>query len=61
MIKSAQDGTWKGGRNLTFGLAEDGVGLGTISKRVPQEDLDQLEQVRERIAAGEIQVPRELG
>jgi basic membrane protein A and related proteins len=60
-IKSVQDGTWQGGRNLTFGLEEDGVGLGTISKRVPQEDLDQLEQVRERIAAGEIDVPRSLG
>ena len=61
VIKSVQDGTWQGGRNLTFGLAENGVGLGTISKRVPQEDLDQLEQVRERIAAGEIEVPRQLG
>jgi basic membrane protein A len=60
-IKSIQDGTWQGGRNLTFGLEQDGVGLGTISKRVPQEDLDQLEQVRERIAAGEIDVPRSLG
>jgi basic membrane protein A len=60
-IKSVQDGTWQGGRNLTFGLEQDGVGLGTVSKRVPQEDLDQLEQVRERIAAGEIDVPRSLG
>ena len=60
-IKSAQDGTWRGGRNLVFGLAENGVGLGTISKRVPQEDLDQLEVVREKIAAGEIDVPKSLG
>jgi basic membrane protein A and related proteins len=60
-IKSVQDGTWQGGRNLVFGLAEDGVGLGTISKRVPQEDLDDLEVVREKIAAGEIDVPTSLG
>jgi basic membrane protein A and related proteins len=60
-IKSVQDGTWQGGRNLVFGLAEDGVGLGTISKRVPQEDLDDLEVVREKIAAGEIDVPKSLG
>jgi basic membrane protein A len=60
-IKSVQDGTWQGGRNLVFGLADDGVGLGTISKRVPQEDLDKLEVVREKIAAGEIDVPTSLG
>jgi basic membrane protein A len=60
-IRSVQDGTWQGGRNLTFGLAEDGVGLGTISRRVPEGDLGKLEDVRERIAAGEIEVPRELG
>ena len=60
-IKSVQDGTWQGGRNLTFGLAENGVGLGTISKKVPQADLDDLEAVRDKIAAGEITVPQSLG
>ncbi len=60
-IKSVRDGTWQGGRNLTFGLAEDGVGLGTISKKVPQADLDDLETVRNKIAAGEITVPQSLG
>ena len=59
-IKSVQDGSWQGGRNLVFGLAEDGVGLGTISKRVSQEDLDALEVVREKIASGEIDVPTSL-
>jgi basic membrane protein A len=60
-IKSVQDGTWQGGRNLVFGLAQDGVALGTISKKVPQSDLDQLDQVKQKIAAGEIQVPKSLG
>jgi basic membrane protein A len=59
-IKSVQDGTWQGGRNLVFGLAQDGVGLGKISKRVPQEDLDDLDVVREKIADGEIDVPKSL-
>ncbi len=59
-IASVQDGTWQGGRNLVFGLAQDGVGLGTISKRVPQEDLDDLDVVREKIADGEIDVPKSL-
>jgi basic membrane protein A len=61
VIQSVQDGTWQGGRNLTLGLEEDGVGLGTISDEVPQEDLDDLDTVREKIAAGEIDVPRALG
>jgi basic membrane protein A len=60
-IKSVQDGTWHGGRNLVFGLAQDGVALGTISKKVPQSDLDELDQVKQKIAAGEIQVPKSLG
>ena len=61
VIQSVQDGTWQGGRNLTLGLEEDGVGLGTVSDQVPEEDVEALETVRERIAAGEIDVPRELG
>ena len=60
-IKSVQDGTWQGGRNLVFGLAQNGVALGTISKKVPQADLDDLDQVKQKIASGEIQVPKTLG
>ncbi len=61
VIQSVQDGTWQGGRNLTLGLEDDGVGLGTVSDRVPERDVEELETVREKIAAGEIDVPRELG
>jgi basic membrane protein A len=53
-IQSIQDGTWKGGGNSTFGLKEEGVGLGTVSNEVPAEDVDLVEQVRNLIAAGEI-------
>lgn len=59
-IASVADEKWQGGRNLTFGVKEDGVGLGKISSKVPQEDLDALEQVKERIRSGEVQVPTEL-
>jgi basic membrane protein A and related proteins len=61
VIQSVQDGTWQGGRNLTLGLEEDGVGLGTVSDEVPEEDVEKLEAVRGRIASGEIDVPRSLG
>jgi basic membrane protein A len=53
-IQSVQDGSWQGGRNATFGLKEEGVGLGTISKRTPAEDLDAVEQVSEEIVNGQI-------
>ena len=59
-IESVVDEKWQGGRNLTFGLKDDGVGLGKISSKVPQEDLDALDQVKERIRSGEITVPTTL-
>jgi basic membrane protein A and related proteins len=59
-IKTVVDDRWQGGRNLTFGLKGDGVGLGKISPEVPQADVDALEQVKERIASGEIKVPTSL-
>ena len=59
-IKSVVDGEWEGGRNLVFGLNEDGVGLGKISPQVPQEDRTKLEDVAKRIRAGEIEIPKSL-
>ena len=59
-IESVQDGTWKGGRNLVFGLAQDGVGLGTFSPKVPQEDRSAIDAVARKIAAGEVKIPTSL-
>ncbi len=53
-IKAVLDGTWTGGGNAVFGLDVNGVGLGTVSSKVPQEDLDALEQVKADIASGAI-------
>jgi basic membrane protein A len=61
-IQSVQDGSWQGGRNATFGLKEEGVGLGTISKETPTEDLDAVEKVSEEIVSGEISnIPTTVG
>jgi basic membrane protein A len=61
-IKSVQDGTWKGGRNAVFGLQQKGVGLGTISKRVPASDLQALQKVSDEIADGQIgEIPTKVG
>ena len=59
-IQTVVDDRWQGGRNLTFGLEHDGVGLGKISPKVPKDDLDALERVKERIRAGEISIPTTL-
>jgi basic membrane protein A len=53
-IKSVLDGTWEGGRNRIFGLADDGVGLGKVSPKVPEEDLEAIEEVKQKVVSGEI-------
>ena len=53
-IQSVLDGSWEGGTNRVFGLADDGVGLGTISDDVSQEDRDAVEEVRRQIVDGEL-------
>jgi basic membrane protein A len=59
--QAVQDGTWEGGGNAVFGLDQDGVGLGTVSDRVPQEDLDAVDEVERQIADGELDdIPRKL-
>ena len=60
IIRSVTDGTWRGGTNVTFGLAEHGVGLGTISPDVPKSARRELEHVKRKILAGEIQIPRSV-
>ena len=60
IIRSVTDDTWTAGTNVTFGLAEQGVGLGKISPEVPQDQRSQLEDVQRKILAGEIEIPRTL-
>jgi basic membrane protein A len=53
-IESVIDGTWEGGGNSVFGLTDDGVGLGKISPNAAQEDVDAVDDVKEKIVSGEI-------
>ena len=59
-IKSVQDGSWKGGRNLVFGLSQNGVGLGTFSPNVPQEDRAAIDEIAKQIVAGDIRIPKTI-
>jgi basic membrane protein A and related proteins len=61
-IKSLQDGNFKGGGNSTFGLKEEGVGLGKVSPNVPQGDVDKVDEIEQQIADGEISgIPTAVG
>ena len=53
-IESVVDGTWQGGRNETYGLADDGVGLGKTSPDVPAAATKAADEARQKIADGEI-------
>ena len=53
-IKSVVDGNFKGGTNATYGLEDDGVGLGTMSPKVGADAKAAVDEAREQIASGEI-------
>jgi basic membrane protein A len=52
-IELVVDGKFKGG-NLTFGLKDNGVGIGKISSKVPQSEVKKVMQIRADIIAGKI-------
>jgi basic membrane protein A and related proteins len=53
-IQSLQVGTFKGGRNVVFGIDQEGVGIGTVSPKADREDVAAVEEVEQKIADGEI-------
>jgi basic membrane protein A and related proteins len=56
-VKSTVDGTFKGGEDQTFDLANEGVALGKVSSEVPQELLDEVDALKQQIIDGEITPP----
>jgi basic membrane protein A len=61
-VKAVGDGTFAGGGNATFGLDDDGVGLGTFSPDANADDIAATEKVEQQIADGEIaDIPTTLG
>jgi basic membrane protein A len=59
-VQAVVDGTFAGGEDATFNLANDGVALGTVSPEVPQEILDEVEGVKQQLIDGEITAPSTL-
>ena len=52
-IRDVVDGKFTGG-NVDYGLDQKGVGLGRISKRVPKDVVDRVNQVEQEIVDGKI-------
>jgi basic membrane protein A len=59
-IQSVADGSFEGGKDAIFGLAEDGVGLGKFSPQANDEDQAKIDAVKQKVVDGEIEVPTDL-
>jgi len=60
VVQQVVDGTFEGGQNIEFGLAEDGVGLAPYHEfedKIPQEIKDAVEAAREAVLDGSVTVP----
>ena len=56
-VKAVQDGTFQGGQDATFDLANGGVAIGKTDPAVSQEILDEVEGLKQQIIDGEITPP----
>ena len=58
-VKELVEGNFQGGKSVTYGLEEDGVGIAdTTSNLVPQDILDFVNGQIEKLKSGEISVPK---
>jgi len=60
-IEKLVNGETVGGGTTVFGLAEDGVGLGKVSPNVDQSLVDQVDEQKQKIIDGEIEIPETVG
>jgi basic membrane protein A and related proteins len=60
-VQDVIDGTFEGGADTLFDVANGGVGFGEVSSEAPDRDalIDELESVADDIAAGDVDIPRE--
>ena len=59
-IESVVDGSFEGGGVTTFGLAEDGVGLGETSPNAPADAVEETKAQVEKVVAGQVEIPEEV-
>jgi basic membrane protein A len=56
-IESVVNDAFTGGGVTSYGLAEDGVGLGEFSPNAPQDAVDETMAQAELVIAGEVEIP----
>ncbi|MFJ8063762.1 BMP family protein [Psychrobacillus sp. NPDC096426] len=60
VANDAMAGNFPGGTTVTYGLAEEGVGLADSRGVIPQDILDQIQEYSDKVASGEIIVSETL-
>jgi basic membrane protein A len=58
--EAVKNGEFKGGTDAVFNLENEGVAIGKVSSKVPQELVDQMEELEAQIVDGTIKVPATL-
>jgi basic membrane protein A len=56
-VQQVQKGQYHGGETFEFSLKNDGVGMGKVSSKVPQDIVDKVKALEPKIADGSIKVP----
>ncbi len=59
-VEAAQDGTFKGGEDAVFNLENEGVAVGKINPKVPQELIDRMNEIGEQLRSGTLTAPMTL-
>ena len=58
--EAVQKGEFKGGQDAVFNLENEGVAVGKISPKVPQELIDKMNELKPQIIDGTIKAPASL-
>jgi len=53
-VKAVQEGSFKGGTDALFNLANDGVAIGKTSDKVTQDILDKVDELKQQIIDGKL-------
>jgi basic membrane protein A and related proteins len=53
-VKAVQEGSFKGGTDALFNLANDGVAVGKTSDKVTQDILDKVDELKQQIIDGKL-------
>ncbi len=59
-VKQVADGKFAGGTDLNFNLANGGMDVGKINPAVPQDLIDQMNDLKQQIIDGKVKVPAAL-